>query len=125
MMSWIARHKRSLGVLILAGFTAGCAGDAAERLFVPPGRFDYLSCSELVAARQKSAQREQELKTLIDRAEKEPMGVVLAAGSYRGEYLQVQGEQKAQTEVMERKKCPPDTVPRPLEPSKPERHKRR
>src|SRR5690242_14528979 len=116
MMSWIARHKRLSGVLLLAGFTAGCAGDAAEQLFVQPGRFDYLSCPELVSERKKSAQREQELKILIDRAEKEPIGVVLAAASYRGEILRVQGEQKMQAEVMERKKCPPDTPPQPESP---------
>lgn len=109
-----AKHRLSLAaVLTLAGCVAGCSGDVAEQLFVQPGRFDYFSCSELVSARQKSAAREQELRTLIDRAEKESAGVLLAVASYRGEYLRMQGEQKMQAEVMERKKCPPDTEPRP------------
>lgn len=118
MMAFV-KHKRSFAALILAGFAAGCAGESAEQLFVQPGRFDYLSCSELVFERQKFAEREQELKALIDRAEKESFGVLLAAGSYRGEYLQAQGEQRMLAGVMERKKCPPDAPPRPPELSRP------
>jgi hypothetical protein len=102
-------------VLIAASLLAGCAGDATEQLFIQPGRFDYLSCSDLVSARQQSAKREQELKTLIDRAEKESVGVLMAAAAYGGEYQQARAEQKMQTEVMERKNCPPDTPPRPAD----------
>src|SRR5689334_18163906 len=107
------RYRHLIGALILAGLTTGCSGDLSEQLFVQPGRFDYLSCAELVAARQQSAQHEQELKTLIDRAEKEPAGVLFAAASYRGDYQRAQGEQKMQAEVMARKNCPADTQPSP------------
>lgn len=117
-MMAVLQHARAMTALILAGFAAGCAGDAAEQLFVQPGRFDYLSCQDLVTAQQESARREQELKILIERAEKESIGVLLAAASYRGELLRVQGEQKMQAEVIQRKKCPPDTAPRPPAPPK-------
>lgn len=110
--------------LLLAVLVAGCAGDAAEQLFVRPGGFDYLSCPELVATQQSAAKREQELKVLIDRAEKESIGVLIAAASYRGDYLRVQGEQKNAAELIRQKNCPPDTQPRaPVKPTgKPARH---
>jgi hypothetical protein len=104
--------------LLLAALVAGCAGDTAEQLFVRPGGFDYLSCPELVAAQQSAAKREQELKVLIDRAEKESIGVLIAAASYRSDYLRAQGEQKNVAEVIRQKNCPPDTQPRaPAKPS--------
>ena len=120
------KRVRAMTALVLASFAAGCAGDPAEQLFVQPGRFDYLSCQDLVTAQRDSAKREQELKILIERAEKESIGVLLAIASYRGELLRVQGEQKMQTEVIQRKKCPPDTAPRPPTPSTskpPKRHR--
>jgi hypothetical protein len=110
-------HILIAGALLMTCFVAGCSGDAAEQLFVKPGRFDYLSCPELVTARQNGTKREQELKTLIDRAEKESIGVVVAGTAYRGEYLRVQGEQKMIAEVMQRKSCDPDTPPAPRVPN--------
>lgn len=105
------RQMQSLGALLLTGLVTGCAGDVAEQFFVRPGRFDYLSCPELVRAAQATARREQELKELIDRAEKESIGVLLAAGSYRTEHLRAKGEQKMQAELIREKNCPPDTEP--------------
>jgi hypothetical protein len=114
MMTGLKR-VRAMTAFVLAGFAAGCAGDPVEQLFVQPGRFDYLSCQDLVTAQRDSAKREQELKILIGRAEQESVGVLLAIASYRGELVRVQGEQKMQAEVIQRKKCPPDTAPRPPE----------
>ena len=116
------KHVSTIAALMLAALAAGCAGDAAEQLFVRPGHFDYLSCPELVAALQNAAKREQELKVLIERAEKESIGVLLAAASYRGDYLRSQGEQKIVAEVIRRKNCPPDTPPQPPTPPASAKH---
>jgi hypothetical protein len=110
------KHVSAIAALLLAALAAGCAGDAAEQLFIRPGHFDYMSCPELVAALQSAAKREQEFKVLIDRAEKESVGVLIAAASYRGDYLRAQGEQKMVAEVIRRKNCPPDTQPPPPTP---------
>jgi hypothetical protein len=115
-------HVGTAAALLLAALVAGCAGDAAEQLFVRPGGFDYLSCPELVAAQQNAAKREQELKVLIDRAEKESIGVLIAAASYRGDYLRVQGEQKTVAEVIRQKNCPPDTPPQAPGPKPASKH---
>jgi hypothetical protein len=116
------KHLGSTVSLLLAALAAGCAGDAAEQLFIKPGVFDYLSCPELVTAQQKAQKREQELNTLIERAEKETVGVLLAAASYRGDLLRAQGEQKMAAEVMRRKNCPPDTPPQAPNPAQSSKH---
>jgi hypothetical protein len=113
------KHVGAMAALLLAALVSGCAGDAAEQLFVRPGHFDYLSCPELVTALQNAVKREQELKTLIERAEKESVGVLLAAASYRGDLLRAQGEQKIVAEVIRRKNCPPDTPPKAPTPPAP------
>ncbi|HET7678617.1 MAG TPA: hypothetical protein VFK79_00605 [Xanthobacteraceae bacterium] len=94
-----------MAALGLVTITAGCAGGTAEQLLVRPGRFDYLSCPEIAKASETAAKREQELKTLIDRAEKESFGVLMAGASYRGDYLQAQGEQKMLADVARQKNC--------------------
>lgn len=111
------------GCLLLAALTGGCTGDFSEQLLVDPGRFDYVDCPEIVRLRQVTAEREKQLKTLIERAEKEPVGSVIAIPAYRGDYVKAQGEQKTLAEVMQRKNCPPDTPAGPVpQPTRSKRH---
>jgi hypothetical protein len=100
-------------IFALNVLVTGCAGEQAEQLFVQPGRFDYLDCPELARVSQRTAKREQELQTLIERAEREPVGAIFAAPSYGGDLLKAQGEQRMLAEVMTRKKCAPDSPPAP------------
>jgi hypothetical protein len=105
------RQIMHAAALVSVAFTAGCAGDAAEQFLVRPGRFDYLSCAEIAKASEAGARRERDLKALIDRAEKESFGVLMAAASYRGEYLQAQGEQTMLAEVARQKNCGAERSP--------------
>lgn len=111
------RQIMQAAAVVSATLIAGCAGDAAEQFLVRPGRFDYLSCAEIAKAGETAAKREQQLKALIERAEKESFGILMAAASYRGEYLQAQGEQKMLAEVARQKNCgaerPPPAAPAP------------
>ena len=105
------RQIMRAAALVSATFAAGCAGDAAEQFLIQPGRFDYLSCADIAKASGTAARREQELKALIDRAEKESFGILMAAASYRGEYLQAQGEQTMLAEVAREKNCGAERSP--------------
>lgn len=98
------------GILLLAMSLAGCATESIELLFSRPGSFDYLNCTEIAAATKSAATREADLKSLIDRAEKESFGVIVAAAAYRSDYLQAQGELKLLAEAAQSKKCTADTV---------------
>ena len=109
------------GTLPLALFAAGCAGDQAGEFLVRPGLFDYYDCPKLARSMESAVRREQDLKILIDRAEKDALGAVIAIGSYRGEYLRAQAEQKMAAEVSARKNCaavpppsPPPAAPAPV-----------
>jgi hypothetical protein len=108
-MKATSKHVRISGALLLAALAAGCAGDSADQLFVLPGRFDYLSCPEIATTMTKTTARQEELKTLTERAGRESFGVVMATMSYRGDQLRLEGEQKMLAEVARRKNCPAPT----------------
>ena len=107
------RQLLHAAALVFATFTAGCAGDASGEFLVRPGRFDYLSCAEIAKASDTAAKRERELKALIERAEKESFGVLMAAASYRGDYVQAQVEQKMLADVARNKNCPSEAPASP------------
>jgi hypothetical protein len=101
-------NRRGLcATLLLLTLLAGCAAESVD-LFVRPGRFNYLNCTEIAAATRTTAAREQELKTLIERAEKETFGVLVAAAAYRSDLLRTQGELKQLAETAQDKKCAPE-----------------
>src|SRR5215213_89081 len=100
-----AKPVRISGALLFAALAASCAADSADQLFVLPGRFDYLSCTEVATAMTNVTARQEELKTLTERAERDSFGVVIATMSYRGDQLRVKGEQKMLAEVARRKNC--------------------
>jgi hypothetical protein len=103
-------------VLLLALLAGACAGESAGQLFVTPGRFDYLTCRDIARATEAAQRREEELKILIERAEKDAFGSLVATASYRGEYLRAQTEQQMLAEVGQRKHCAPEPpgAPPPL-----------
>jgi hypothetical protein len=113
------KHMRA-SILLLTTLAGGCAGDGAEMLFVKPGRYDYMACPELATDAQNVAKREEELKVLIARAEKDAFGSFIATTSYGGDYLKLQGEQKMLAEASAKKNCPPvDLTAQPSPPPVP------
>lgn len=105
------KGARIAGALLLAMLVAGCAAESVDLMFVRPGQFDYLSCAEIAAATRSAVEREQELKALTERAERESFGALVAAAAYRSDTLQTQGELKLLAEATRNKKCPPDAAP--------------
>lgn len=104
-------RARLCGGLLGAALLAGCASESTELFFARPGRFDYLNCEEIAKAASTAASHEADLKVLIDRAERDSFGVLIAATAYRSDYLRAKGEQKLLAEAARNKKCKPDTVP--------------
>ncbi len=84
-------------------------------MFINPGSFDYLSCSDIATTVKATSKREQDLKELIDRAEQDSVGTLVAATAYRSEYLKARGELKMLAETAQSKNCetpqPIPTVP--------------
>lgn len=110
------RSTRRTGILcalLSASLLAGCAAESVEMFFAKPGRYDYLNCTEIADATRKAALHEQEMKTLIDRAEQDAFGTFIAATSYKSDYLRVRGEQRLLAEAAQTKKCPPEPLAAP------------
>jgi hypothetical protein len=94
-----------LGACLLAGTLSSCGVGSLEMVFVKPGRFDYLGCADIAKTARDTAKREQKLKELIDRAEQESVGVIVAAFSYRSDYLKARGELKMLAQAAQSKNC--------------------
>jgi hypothetical protein len=98
---------RFLGIFFVAAGMSGCGAGSADMLFVNPGGFDYNSCSDIATITKATIKRQQELKELIDRAEQDTAGTIVAAAAYRTEYLKTRGDLKQLAEVSQRKNCEP------------------
>jgi hypothetical protein len=97
------RHIRCVSALLLAAVLAGCTG--TEMMFVNPGSFDYMSCADLATNTRATLKREQDLKELIDRAEQDSVGILVAAATYRSEYLKARGDLRLLAEASQSKNC--------------------
>jgi len=113
------RKTKAGAVLLLAGLTSGCVGDVAEQLYIQPGRYDYEDCAKIASETENVKKREEDLKTLIDRAEKDVVGNLISATSYRGDLLQTQGNLRMLAEAARRKNCPPEPPAAAKEPAAP------
>jgi hypothetical protein len=98
-------HIRIAAFLLLAVTVSACGAGSLETMFVNPGSFDYLSCSDISNTAVATSKREQELKGLIDRAEQESAGVLVAAAAYRTELLKARGDLNMLAEAARTKKC--------------------
>ena len=98
------------GILLFALFLAGCAAESTELLFVKPGEFDHMHCADIAKNMQAAKERDQELQTLTERAEKEPIGAFMAATAYRSDQLRAQGQLKLLAEAARTKNCPPPSA---------------
>jgi hypothetical protein len=76
-----------------------------ERFFVDPGKYEFYSCEQIAANRKVVEAREQQLKLLIDKAEKGAGGAVVNVIAYKGEYVAAQDELKVIDATARDKKC--------------------
>jgi len=98
---------RLLGISLVAAGMSGCSSGSIDMMFVNPGSFDYLSCADLANTTNATLKRQQELKELIDRAERDTGGSLVAATAYRTDYLKAQGELKLLAAAAQNKNCEP------------------
>jgi hypothetical protein len=84
--------------LIFSALLATCASEISNPLmgglFVDPGKYEFYSCEQLAPQRKFFAARVQQLKLLMDKAEKGTGGAVVNVIAYKGEYVMAQDELK-------------------------------
>jgi hypothetical protein len=77
--------------------------------FVAPRKFQYLRCEDIAKRLVGTSNREQELRTLMDRSSAGAGGSTVNLFVYQPEYQQVTSELQQLKEAQVEKQCPPQT----------------
>ena len=73
--------------------------------FADPGQYQYFSCGLLAERRKFWAERELELKLLMDKAEQSSGGVFINVIAYKGDHIAAQEEIKVIDATRRAKQC--------------------
>lgn len=74
-------------------------------VFADPGKYEYHSCEQVTGQRAYWVGREQELKLLMDRAEKSTGGAFVNMIAYKADYVSATEEIKVLDATALDKKC--------------------
>jgi hypothetical protein len=91
----------------ICGFLFGCSPAAMgpSTFFADPGKYDYHNCEQLAEQRKIAADRELELKLLIDKAERAAGGTAVSVIAYQGDYIMAREELKVIDATARAKHC--------------------
>jgi hypothetical protein len=89
--------------VILCGCSPAAMGPTT--FLVDPGKYDYHNCDQLAEQRKIAAERELELKLLIDKAERAAGGTAVSVIAYQGDYLMAREELKVIDATARAKGC--------------------
>ena len=98
--------RASLFALVL--FCAGGCSTASNldvMLFADPGKYEYHTCEQILAAGKAVATREAKLRELIQKAEQGAAGGLVGTVAYRGEHRTVVEELAVIDGASRRKNC--------------------
>ena len=73
------------GALLSGALLAGCTTSVENTftLFADPGKYEFYSCDQITAQRKHWSTREQELRTLMTKAEQDTGGVIVNVLAYK------------------------------------------
>jgi hypothetical protein len=93
----------------VCGLLSGCSPAAMgpTTFLADPGKYDYHNCEQLAEQRKKAADRELELKLLMDKAEQAAGGAAVSVIAYQGDYIMAREELKVIDATARGKKCGP------------------
>jgi hypothetical protein len=88
----------------------GCASTVSmvSDPFVAPQKFQYLRCEDIAKRLEGTRNREQELRTLMDRSSAGTGGSTVNLLVYQPDYRQVTSELQQLKEAQVEKQCPPE-----------------
>ena len=93
--------------LFAASCLAGCASTSQNSVtfFADPGQYEFSSCQTLAGQRKMWEKRQQDLKLLMDKAEKSPGGGVVNVLAYQGDYTTASEQLKLVERAARQKNC--------------------
>ena len=85
----------------------GCAAvsDPAGFAVATQDRYDFMTCPEILGARNNNRARLKQLSDLIDKAESSPAGFLVSAGAYRSEMVQMRALTAAAERAAQKNNC--------------------
>ena len=98
----------TVGGFLVVGFLSACssAGDNPLTVFADPAKYQYYDCDMLAGQRTYWKGKEQELKLLMDKAEKGTGGSIVNVIAYQADYVAAAEEVKVIDATARIKKCP-------------------
>jgi hypothetical protein len=101
------RVARAAAGLLTAAVLAGCStpGDSTFTVFADPGKYQYYSCEQIAGQIKHWTTREQELRALMDKAERGAGGAVVSVLAYRTDYVAATEELKVLAMTARGKNC--------------------
>ncbi len=102
------RSAAVLANIVLASLLlAACSSvnDASFALFVDPGKYQYHSCEQIAGEMKTWSSREQELKSLMDRADQSAGGTAVGLIAYKADYVAAGEELELLKTTARRKNC--------------------
>jgi hypothetical protein len=95
-----------LGIMA-AWLLAACAPAAMGpvTMFADPGKYEFFSCEQLGMQRKQWAERELELKLLMDKADQSAAGAIVNVVAYQTDYTAAREELKVIDATWNAKKC--------------------
>ena len=106
--SWSAIPVARIASTFMVGaFLSGCAptGNSSLTVFADPGKYQFSSCESLVNQRKTLANKEEELRLLMDKAEQSSGGAVVNVFAYKADYAAVNEELRLIDSAARAKNC--------------------
>ena len=94
----------ALPVLLCLAHCAATGGNLAT-LFVDPGKYQFSSCQSLANQRKTWADKAQELRLLMERAEQGTGGALVNVLAYQGDYVAADEELRLIESAAQAKNC--------------------
>src|SRR5215475_9477987 len=111
----------ALGVMLSA--CAGMSDSMVTEAFADPGKYELYDCKQLEGERKTLANRADELKGLMAKAETGVAGPVVAELAYRNDYVAVRGQARFAEEAWRKNRCqetPASAAATPAAPARPD-----
>jgi hypothetical protein len=89
--------------LLLGACSSGA--DSSFSLFAEPGKYQFHSCDQIAGEIKSWSRREQELKTLMDRADQSAGGAAVGIIAYKADYVAAGEELDLLKATAHSKKC--------------------
>jgi len=93
--------------LVFSTALAACTSALESQLtvFADPAKYDYFNCEQLAAQRTARKAREEELESLMDKAERSTGGTFVNVIAYKADYTEVREDLKLIEKTARTKKC--------------------